>query len=75
MPLGGQGRQAPLARRLLGNDGMNAIVFRVKRKNGDYVQPTLVPADDSKKVRVDPRDVAIVTFFVLSVSGLIWLLL
>ncbi|MCW5552471.1 MAG: hypothetical protein KIS67_09995 [Verrucomicrobiae bacterium] len=54
---------------------MNALAFRVNRKNGDYVKPTIVPAHDAEESHFSAMDGAIATFFLLCVSGLIYMLL
>lgn len=53
---------------------MSAITFKVRRKNGDYVKATVVPANHSEEPRFGLLDTAIITFFLLCVSGLIYLL-
>jgi len=54
--------------------GMSAITFRVHRKSGDYVKATVVPANHSEEPRFGWLDGAIVTFFLLCVGGLVYLL-
>jgi hypothetical protein len=54
---------------------MNSLAFRVNRKNGDYVKPSIVPASAAEESRFSAVDGAITTFFLLCVSGLIYMLL
>ncbi len=54
---------------------MSALAFRVNRKNGDYVKPTIVPANQRGESRFSPLDGAIIAFFLLCVGGLVSLLL
>lgn len=54
---------------------MNALAFRVNRKNGDYVKPTIVPAHGAEESHFSAMDGAIATFFLLCVSGLMYMLL
>lgn len=54
---------------------MNALAFRVNRKNGDYVKPTIVPTNGIEESRFTAVDGAIATFFLLCISGLIYMLL
>ena len=53
---------------------MSAITFRVPQKNGDYVKATLVPANHSEEPHFGLLDGAIIGFFLLCASGLIYLL-
>ena len=53
---------------------MSAIVFRVNRKNGDYVKPAIVPANHFEESRFGLMDGAVIAFFLLCVGGLICLL-
>ncbi len=55
--------------------GMSALTFRVNRKSGDLVKPALVPANHSEEPRFGLLDGAIVSFFLVSAGGLIYLLL
>lgn len=54
---------------------MSTLTFRVGHKDGDYVKPSLVPADQAEEPRFGTVDGAIIAFFLLCVSGLIYLLL
>jgi hypothetical protein len=54
---------------------MSTLAFKVNRKNGDYVKPTLLPANHSEQSHFGMLDVAIVAFFLLCVAGLIYLLM
>jgi hypothetical protein len=53
---------------------MSAITFKVHRKSGDYVKATVVPANHSEEPHFGWMDGAIVTFFLLCVGGLVYLL-
>ncbi|HHY85903.1 MAG TPA: hypothetical protein GYA07_10305 [Verrucomicrobia bacterium] len=53
---------------------MNGITFSVRRKSGDHIRATVVPANRSEQPRFGLLDVAIIAFFVLSAGGLILLL-
>lgn len=54
---------------------MITLAFKINQKSGEYVRPTLIPANHSKQSRFGLLDSAIVGFFLLCVSGLIYLLL
>ena len=54
---------------------MITLTFKVNQKNGDYVKPTLIPDNQSDQSRFVLLDSAIAGFFLLFVSGLIYLLL
>ena len=69
------GQNQALACGVLCIAGMSTITFRVSHKNGDYVKPTLVPANHSEEPHFGLLDGAIVSFFLLSTGGLIYLLL
>ncbi len=53
---------------------MSTLTFKVSRKSGEYVKPSLLPANHSAQSRFGLLDGVIVGFFVLCVSGLIYLL-
>jgi len=53
---------------------MNAITFKVQGKKGDYVRMSAVPANHSAVPHFGLLDAAIVTVFLLGISGLIYLL-
>jgi len=53
---------------------MSRLAFRVNRKSGDYIKATVVPTSHSEP-RLGVADGAIIAFFLLCVSGLIYLLL
>lgn len=52
-----------------------SITFKVHRKSGDYVRATVIPANHSDEPHFGVLDGAIVTVFLLGVSGLIYLLM
>jgi hypothetical protein len=54
---------------------MNAITFATHKKSGNYIKATVCPANRSQEPRFGLIDFLIVTFFVLSVGGLAYLLL
>jgi len=54
---------------------MGLLAFTVNRKSGDYIKATVVPANHSEEPRLGVADGAIIAFFLLCVSGLIYLLL
>lgn len=54
---------------------MSTLAFKVHRKNGDYVQPVLIPANHSEKARFGLLDGVIVGFFLACVAGLVYLLM
>ena len=54
---------------------MSALAFRVNKKSGDYIKATVVPANHSEEPRFGVADGAIIAFFLLCVSGLVYLLL
>jgi hypothetical protein len=56
-------------------DGMSLLSFKVSQKSGEFVKPTLVPANHSAQSRFGLLDGAIVGFFLLCMGGLIYLLL
>jgi len=53
---------------------MGAISYKVQGKSGDYVKASVVPPNHSKEPHFGLLDVAIVTAFLLMVSGLVYLL-
>ena len=53
---------------------MNALAFKVNRKSGDYVKPSLIPTH-SKQAHFGLLDGIIVGFFFACAGGLIYLLL
>lgn len=53
---------------------MSALAFRVSRKSGEYVKPSLIPSH-SKQVHFGVVDGIIVGFFFACAGGLIYLLL
>jgi hypothetical protein len=55
-------------------DGMSALAFKVSRKSGEYVKPSLTPTH-SKQSHFGLLDAVIVGFFLLCAGGLIYLLL
>ena len=54
---------------------MSALAFKVTKKDGAYVKPTLVPANHSEQSRFGALDGAIIAFFLLCVAGLVCMLL
>jgi hypothetical protein len=54
--------------------GMSALAFKVSRKSGEYVKPSLIPSH-SKQSHFGLVDGIIVGFFLLCASGLVYLLL
>ena len=54
--------------------GMSAVAFKVHKKNGDYVKPSLVPSE-SEVSRFSALDGILLAFFLLCVAGLVCLLL
>ena len=54
---------------------MSTLTFKVSRKSGEYVKPSLLPANHSAQSRFGLLDGVIVGFFAMCVSGLIYLLL
>jgi hypothetical protein len=55
--------------------GMSALAFKVNKKNGAYIKPTIVPANHSGESQFSALDGAIIAFFLLCVAGLVCLLL
>jgi hypothetical protein len=55
-------------------DGMSALAFRVNRKSGEYIKPSLIPTH-SKQAHFGLLDGVIVGFFLLCAAALIYLLL
>ena len=54
---------------------MSTLAFKVHRKRGDYVKPTLIPANHSEQSRFGLLDGAIVGCFLICAAGLVYLLL
>lgn len=54
---------------------MSAIVYRVNRKNGDYVKAAVVPANHSEEAHFGVVDGVIVSVLLLCAVGLVCLLL
>jgi hypothetical protein len=54
---------------------MSALAFKVNKKNGAYVKPTLVSSDREKETPFSALDGAILALFLLCVAGLLCLLL
>ena len=54
---------------------MSALTFKVTKKDGAYVKPSLVPAERSEKSSFGALDGVILAFFLLCVAGLVCLLL
>jgi hypothetical protein len=53
---------------------MTALTFRVNKEGADYIKATIVPANHSEEPRFGVLDGAIIAFFLLCVSGLVYLL-
>jgi len=53
---------------------MSAIVYRVSRKNGDYVKSAVVPSNHSEEAHFGMIDGVIVGFLLLCAGGLVCLL-
>lgn len=53
---------------------MSALAFKVSRKSGEYVKPSLIPTH-SKQTHFGLLDGIIAGFFLLCAGGLIYLLL
>ena len=54
---------------------MGLLAFTVNRKSGDYIKASIVPANHSEEPRLGVADGAIIGFFLLCVSVLVYLLL
>lgn len=54
---------------------MSTLAFKVNRKSGEYVRPSLLPANHSAQSHFGLFDLTIIGFFALCVGGLIFLLL
>jgi hypothetical protein len=54
---------------------MSTLAFKVSGKSGDYVKPSLLPANHSKQSHFGLVDGIIVGFFLVCAGGLIFLLL
>jgi hypothetical protein len=53
---------------------MSAIVYKVNRKNGDYVKAAVVPSNHSEESHFGVVDGVIVSFLLLRACGLVCLL-
>lgn len=53
---------------------MSALTFKVSRKSGEYVKPSLIP-NHSKQSHFGLVDGLIVGFFLICAAGLIYLLI
>ena len=53
---------------------MSAIVYRVNRKNGDYVKAAVVPSNRSEQPHFSRAEGVIVGFLLLCACGVICLL-
>jgi hypothetical protein len=53
---------------------MNAIVYRVKRKSGDYIKTAVVASNHSEESHFGVADAVIISFLLLCVGGLVFLL-
>lgn len=53
---------------------MSALAFKVSRKSGEYVKPSIVPSH-SKQTHFGVLDGAIVAFFLACAAGLVYLLM
>ena len=54
---------------------MSTLAFRVSKKSGEYVKPTLIPANHSERSHFGLLDGAILGFFLVCVAGLVYLLM
>lgn len=54
---------------------MSTLAFKVSRKNGEYVKPSLIPANHSAQSHFGMVDGLIVGFFLVCIGGLVFLLL
>lgn len=54
---------------------MSTLTFKVNRKSGEYVKPSLLPPNHSAQSHFGLLDGAIIGFFAVCVGGLIFLLL
>jgi hypothetical protein len=53
---------------------MSAIVYKVKRKSGDYIKTAIVASNHSEESHFGVADGVIVTVLLLCVGGLVCLL-
>jgi len=53
---------------------MSAIVYKVNRKNGDYIKAAVVPSNHSEESHFGVVDGVIVSFLLLCACGLVCLL-
>jgi hypothetical protein len=53
---------------------MSAIVYKVKRKSGDYIKTAVVASNHSEESHFGVADAVIISFLLLCVGGLICLL-
>ena len=53
---------------------MSAIAFRVSRKSGEYIKPTIA-SSHSKQAHFGALDAVVIAFFLACAGGLIYLLL
>jgi hypothetical protein len=53
---------------------VSTLTFKVNRKSGEYVKPSLLPANHSAQSRFGALDGVIVGFFAVCVGGLVYLL-
>ncbi len=60
---------------MLTSSSMSAIVYRVSRKNGDYVKTAVVPANHSEEARFGLADGIIAGVLLLCIAGVVCLLL
>lgn len=54
---------------------MSGLTFKVTKKDGAYVKPSLAPAGESEESRFGALDGVLLAFFLLCVAGLVCLLL
>ena len=54
--------------------GMSAIVYKVRRKSGDYIRGGIVPSNHSEESHFGLVDGVIAGFLLLCASGLVCLL-
>jgi hypothetical protein len=51
-----------------------SITFKVRRRNGEYVKAGVVPSNHSDEPHFGWIDAGIITFFLMGVSALVYLL-
>jgi hypothetical protein len=54
---------------------MSAIVFKVDKRNGDYVAAVIAPMNRAEDVRFGLVDLLLTAFLLACAGGLVWLML